>query len=72
METNHKTSKINLLWTGGWDSTYRLLEILLIEKKVVQTYYLIDQTRLSHELEMKRMDEIRKLGFNVIRYGIKI
>lgn len=61
METNHKASKINLFWTGGWDSTYRLLEILLKEKKIVQTYYIIDPNRPSHTLEMKRMDEIRKL-----------
>jgi hypothetical protein len=39
------------------------LEILLLEKKVVQTYYIIDPNRPSHELEMKRMDEIRKLVY---------
>jgi hypothetical protein len=61
METNHKASKINLFWTGGWDSTYRLLEILLKDKKIVQTYYIIDPNRPSHELEMNRMDKIRKL-----------
>jgi hypothetical protein len=37
------------------------LEILLLEKKVVQTYYIIDPNRPSHELEMKRMNKIRKL-----------
>jgi len=61
MENNHNASKISLFWTGGWDSTYRLLEILLKEKKSVQTYYIIDPNRPSHELEMNRMDKIRKL-----------
>jgi len=61
METNHKGSKINLFWTGGWDSTYRLLEILLKEMKFVQSYYIIDPNRPSHEIEMNRMDKTRKL-----------
>lgn len=44
---------INLFWTGGWDSTFRLLQILFIEKKPVQTYYIIDKHRrsLANELE---------------------
>ncbi|MDF1519936.1 MAG: 7-cyano-7-deazaguanine synthase [Brevefilum sp.] len=61
METNHKASTINMFWTGGWDSTFRLLQILLKEKKIVQTYYIIDPNRPSHGLEMDRMDKIRKL-----------
>ena len=28
-----------LLWTGGWDSTYRLLDLLLVQKQHVQPYY---------------------------------
>lgn len=31
-----------LLWTGGWDSTFRLLSLLLDEQREVQPYYVID------------------------------
>ncbi len=61
METNHKASKINLFWTGDWDLTFRLLEILLNKMKFVQSYYIIDPNRPSHEIEMNRMDKTRKL-----------
>lgn len=30
----------NLYWTGGFDSTFRLCEMLLIENKIVQPYYI--------------------------------
>jgi hypothetical protein len=33
---------INLLWTGGWDPTYRLLELLLIEDQMVRPHYIVD------------------------------
>lgn len=35
-----------LLWTGGWDSTFRLLWLLLHEQREVQPYYIVD--RLHH------------------------
>ncbi|HSJ66208.1 MAG TPA: hypothetical protein VK921_00960 [Anditalea sp.] len=38
---------INLLWTGGWDSTFRLLQILVDYKQKVQPYYIIDTGRGS-------------------------
>jgi len=31
-----------LLWTGGWDSTFRLLTLLLREQREVQPYYILD------------------------------
>lgn len=35
-------SKIHhLLWTGGWDSTFRLLQLLVDEQKQVQPYYIV-------------------------------
>ena len=37
-----KTEPIKLLWTGGFDSTFRILYILVVEKKHVQPYYIID------------------------------
>ncbi|AGB49683.1 hypothetical protein Metho_1478 [Methanomethylovorans hollandica DSM 15978] len=51
----------NLLWTGGWDSTYRLLDLVIVKKKVVQPYYIIDEERKSIEHEQKSMDKIKVL-----------
>ncbi len=51
--------QIDLLWTGGWDSTFRLLFLLLVEKKRVQTHYIIDESRPSFEFEMKAMSTIK-------------
>jgi hypothetical protein len=51
---------IRLLWTGGWDSTFRLLTALLIHRKTVQPYYLKDQDdrRPSTAIEMRVMEQI--------------
>ena len=32
---------INLFWSGGWDSTFRLLQLLLIERTKVQPHYMV-------------------------------
>jgi len=44
---NPNNKPINLLWTGGWDSTFRLLQLLVEHKKTVQPYYIIDTGRSS-------------------------
>lgn len=50
---------IHLLWTGGWDSTYRLLHLLVVARKPVQPYYLIDPTRRSTDKELDTRRRIR-------------
>ena len=52
-----------LLWTGGWDSTYRLLNLLMVQHKVVQPYYVIDATRYSVGAEIRARDKIKKSIF---------
>lgn len=47
-----------LLWTAGWDSTFRLLETLLVRRKPVWPYYLRDPGRPSTEFELRAMKEI--------------
>ncbi len=47
-----------LLWTAGWDSTYRLLEALLVRRRPVQPYYLIDPDRPSTPEELRAMRQI--------------
>ena len=34
-----------LLWTGGWDSTFRLLSLVIGERREVQPYYIVDSLR---------------------------
>jgi hypothetical protein len=54
--TRHST--VNLLWTGGWDSTYRLLQLLLQHRVPVAPYYLEDPTRASTQVELQTMARI--------------
>lgn len=54
-----KTEPIKLLWTGGFDSTFRILYILVVEKKHVQPYYIIDSGRKSTMQELNAMEIIR-------------
>lgn len=52
-----------LLWTGGWDSTFRLLALLLLEQRAVQPYYVIDRLpdRPGVPAEREAMHRIRAL-----------
>lgn len=50
----------NILWTGGWDSTFRVLSLVILQNKEVQPYYIIDPGRASNEVELMTMEKIRK------------
>ncbi|WP_200176719.1 7-cyano-7-deazaguanine synthase [Ectothiorhodospira shaposhnikovii] len=55
-----RTDKIkNVLWTGGWDSTFRVLDLVLRLEKRVQPFYLIDNLRNSADIEQETMERIR-------------
>lgn len=54
---------VNLLWTSGWDSTFRLLSLVLIQQKTVQPFYVKDHQRASLEMEIKTMDKIKEMVF---------
>lgn len=49
---------VNLLWTGGWDSTCRLLQLLLLHRVPVIPHYLEDPTRASTRIELQTMARI--------------
>lgn len=49
-----------VLWTGGWDSTFRVLYLVLVDKCPVQTYYIIDPFRWSLVHEFKAMSNIKR------------
>lgn len=49
--------KVNILWTGGWDSTYRLTQ-LSRENCIIQPYYVVNKKRGSLEEERNAIKEI--------------
>lgn len=51
---------VNLLWTGGWDSTFQLLRLLILHRREVTPFYLMDTTRPSTEVEIRTMGRIRE------------
>ena len=59
---------IHLFWTGGYDSTFRLLQILLQEKKRVQTYYIIDKNRRSLPNELEAIFKISHSLFSMYEH----
>lgn len=59
MSKSAQSEVVKLLWSGGWDSTFRLLQIILEEKKAAQPYYLIDPDRKSLRIEIKTMRDIK-------------
>ena len=52
---------VKLLWTGGWDSTFQLLQLLLIQRRRVTPFYLIDAERRSTGAELRAMKRIKDL-----------
>lgn len=56
----NKNIIINLLWTGGLDSTFRLVE-LSRENVEIQPYYIIDPERKSTYKEKEAMEKIYSL-----------
>lgn len=55
---------IHLLWTGGWDSTFRLLQLVLGEGRPVQPHYLISVNRRSTGEELRAMAAIKHKLFD--------
>lgn len=59
LKHSEESETMHLLWTGGWDSTFRLLQLLLMEKRKVQPIYVIDVSNRSPVQELISMNEIR-------------
>lgn len=53
------TEPVHVLWTSGWDSTYRVLDAVLNRQLKVQPWYVIDPDRRSRQIELDTMDAIR-------------
>lgn len=50
--------KVYILWTGGWDSTYRMVELSQMDVDIIPIY-IIDTTRPSRDIERKTMEKLR-------------
>lgn len=55
-----KNEPVKIFWTGGLDSTYRVLQLALAENKEVQPYYLVDFTRRSFPIELDTIKSLSK------------
>lgn len=50
-----------VLWTGGWDSTFRVLDLVLNREKTIQPHYILDNARRSTPVEIATMQRIRQM-----------
>lgn len=53
------SDSVKVLWTGGWDSTFHLLNLLIARKMTVSPFYLIDEDRPSIGVELLTMKRIK-------------
>ncbi len=51
---------VDVLWTGGWDSTYRVLDLVFNHGHPVQPHYVIAPVREGSPYEVAAMEAIRE------------
>lgn len=59
MGQEHNSSSVAVFWSGGWDSTFRILELVVRHGCQVQPIYVIDPNRRSSDHEIAAMDKVR-------------
>ena len=52
---------INILWTGGLDSTCRVAQLSQLDNIIIQPYYIVDPTRGSINYEINAMKTIASI-----------
>ncbi|KGQ18746.1 hypothetical protein LF41_279 [Lysobacter dokdonensis DS-58] len=55
---------VELFWTSGWDSTFRLLQLLLDHRVPVAPIYVVDPTRGSAAIERLSLERLRDALFD--------
>ncbi len=50
---------VKVLWTGGWDSSFRVLHLALVAQRRIEPHYIIDANRLSSLRELQAISEIK-------------
>lgn len=56
----HSRDTHTVFWTGGWDSTFRVLDLVLVRGVTVQPVYVTDPTRQSLHQELEALQIIRE------------
>ena len=51
---------INILWTGGWDSSFQLVSSVVHGTADIQPFYIVDESRKSTAMELLRMSQIKQ------------
>lgn len=57
---SHAGAWVHILWTGGWDSTFRLLDLALLRGRAVQPHYIVYTARRSTLYELRAIHAIRE------------
>lgn len=50
----------HIFWTGGWDSTFRVMELLTFTDRPIQPHYVVDPRRRSAPLEIETMQRLTR------------
>ena len=58
--TKSEVKKTHIFWTGGWDSTFRVLQLLMTTDVVVQPHFII-RYEGSTGIEINAMNDIRRM-----------
>lgn len=53
-------SAVDVLWTAGWDSTFRVADLLFHSDDIVRPWYVVDPYRRSATIELETQDVIRR------------
>ena len=49
----------HVMWTSGWDSTYRVADLVLVHGRTVQPWYVVDPDRRTAHTELDHIRRIR-------------
>jgi hypothetical protein len=71
MKEKSDNKDTNLLWTGGWDSTFQLLQLLTVHRRRVTPLYLIAD-RPSTGMELKTIKRIKDRLFKEYPYTTEL
>ncbi len=60
IRTNTDNRIHRILWTGGFDSTYRMIELAL-QDVIVEPFYVVNSGRRSHNIELSAMQTMLEI-----------
>jgi len=60
----HTDKPLNIFWTGGWDSTFHLLDLVASRGLPAQPHYIIDEDRKSTMAEIRAIRKLKQQIFS--------